>query len=85
MHRPDIHRFDRPVVTIHPGELYATDADEIIQTLLGSCVAVCLVDNRHAIAGMNHFMLPGRVLQFDMQNDESTKYGHLAIERWSSE
>ncbi|XZG70158.1 chemotaxis protein CheD [Chitinibacteraceae bacterium HSL-7] len=29
-----------------------------IATLLGSCVAVVLVDRAHALVGMNHFLLP---------------------------
>lgn len=31
---------------------------EVITTLLGSCVAVCLFDQENGVGGMNHFMLP---------------------------
>jgi len=32
--------------------------NEIVTTVLGSCVAVCLYDNSIGIGGMNHFLLP---------------------------
>jgi chemotaxis protein CheD len=37
----------------------ATAEPLILQTLLGSCVAVCLRDPAAGIAGMNHILLPG--------------------------
>jgi len=45
-------------VTIHVGGVYATREPTIIRTLLGSCVAVCLIDPVTRAGGMNHFMLP---------------------------
>jgi len=45
-------------VTLHVGGVYATREPTIIRTLLGSCVAVCLIDPSTRVAGMNHFMLP---------------------------
>ena len=44
-------------VTLAPGEIYATNKELIITTLLGSCVSVCLYDPIHKIFGMNHFLL----------------------------
>ncbi len=46
-----------PRVIIDPGESYVTKKDEIISTLLGSCVAACLYDPVNRIIGMNHFLL----------------------------
>lgn len=43
---------------ILPGEYYVTIKDEIIVTVLGSCVSACIRDNIFGIGGMNHFMLP---------------------------
>ena len=40
------------------GEYYVTRADEVIDTVLGSCVAACIRNPRLSIGGMNHFMLP---------------------------
>lgn len=45
---------------IDPGEFYVTTEDEIISTLLGSCVAACLWDPVNRIIGMNHFLLASR-------------------------
>lgn len=45
-------------VSIHAGEIYASASGEVIRTLLGSCVSVCLFDPETRIGGMNHFMLP---------------------------
>jgi len=46
------------IVNIGAGELYASQQHELISTLLGSCVAVCLYDPINKIGGMNHFKLP---------------------------
>lgn len=32
--------------------------DEVLTTLLGSCIAVCVYDSRRAIGGMTHFLMP---------------------------
>ena len=45
-------------IKVQPGEFFATDRDEPIVTVLGSCVAACLRDRETGIGGMNHFMLP---------------------------
>ncbi len=44
-------------IIIDPGESYVTRKDEIISTLLGSCVAACLYDPVNRVIGMNHFLL----------------------------
>jgi len=43
---------------ILPGEYYVTVHDEVIVTVLGSCVSACIRDTVFGIGGMNHFMLP---------------------------
>lgn len=35
------------------------EANEVITTLLGSCVAACIHDPVARVGGMNHFLLPG--------------------------
>jgi len=47
-----------PTARILPGEYYVTREDELIDTVLGSCVAACIRNPRLGIGGMNHFMLP---------------------------
>ena len=46
------------VVRILAGEYYATHCDEMITTVLGSCISACIRDKVTRIGGMNHFMLP---------------------------
>ena len=43
---------------ILPGEYYVTTHNEMITTVLGSCVSACIRDRVFGIGGMNHFMLP---------------------------
>lgn len=49
---------DVEVVRILAGEYYVTHCREMITTVLGSCVSVCVRDKAVNIGGMNHFMLP---------------------------
>ncbi len=51
-------RFKRKAVKLLPGDFFACQGEEMIVTVLGSCIAVCLYDTKLKIGGMNHFMLP---------------------------
>ena len=51
--------FERLARNINPGG-WAIEAERPIATLLGSCVAVCLIDPKLKLGGMNHFLLPSR-------------------------
>jgi chemotaxis protein CheD len=59
------NKFQKNIITIHPGEYYVSSDDELIATLLGSCVAVCLYDPHTTVSGLNHFMLEGKLLSFN--------------------
>lgn len=68
---------------ILPGEYYVTDLDELIVTVLGSCISACIRDPVCGVGGMNHFLLP------DTRRDEvwgktgvnsATRYGAYAME-----
>jgi chemotaxis protein CheD len=73
------------VVKVLPGEFYVTDdPDEVLVTVLGSCVSACIRDPMARIGGMNHFML--------VQNKagasgawgnelESARFGNFAMEK----
>lgn len=46
-------------VQITQGQSYVTDnSQEVLTTLLGSCIAACIRDPAIGIGGMNHFLLP---------------------------
>ena len=68
---------------ILPGEYYVTTAEELIVTVLGSCISACIRDRVLGIGGMNHFMLP----QTDGDGswgggsvNTATRYGNYAME-----
>jgi chemotaxis protein CheD len=48
----------RPEITLHIGGVYATREPTVLKTVVGSCIAVCLMDPVTQVGGMNHFMLP---------------------------
>jgi len=66
-----------PIHFLYPAELYVSKVPYQINTILGSCVTVCLYDPILNIGGMNHFMLP----YWNGQGLASPKYGNIAIEK----
>jgi chemotaxis protein CheD len=73
-----------PAAKILPGEYYVTRRDEIITTVLGSCVSACIRDRVLGIGGMNHFMLPasqgGGWSGAADPVSVATRYGNYAME-----
>jgi chemotaxis protein CheD len=66
---------------ILPGGSYATAApDEVIVTILGSCVAACIRNPRTGFGGMNHFMLPEHETGEWSGVSASLRYGNYAME-----
>jgi chemotaxis protein CheD len=72
--------FNRQAMKILPGEFYATAEDEVIVTVLGSCVAACLLDPIAMVGGMNHFMLPVKPGDRDPDVFFAARYGAAAME-----
>jgi len=62
---------------LYPAALFASNTPYVINTILGSCVAVCLFDPILSIGGMNHYMLP----LWNGKGLASPKYGDIAIDR----
>jgi chemotaxis protein CheD len=65
------------VAQILPGEYYVTAEDELISTVLGSCISACIRDAKVGIGGMNHFMLPTAKGE---DHELATRYGTFAME-----
>jgi chemotaxis protein CheD len=70
---------------ILPGEYYVTNEDELITTVLGSCISACIRDRDSGIGGMNHFMLPETNASKFKKGSEAlvgnaTRYGNYAME-----
>ena len=73
-------RWGRQVVTIGPGALHLAQGDELIETLLGSCVAACVRDPLVRGGGMNHVMLPVEGRSSGGTRLAATAYGSYAME-----
>ncbi len=43
---------------LYPGQLFASAGPEVIMTILGSCIAVCVWDPVAGAGGLNHYLLP---------------------------
>jgi chemotaxis protein CheD len=71
---------------IQPGEYYVTRSDELVVTVLGSCVSACMRDPVTGIGGMNHFMLPENSSDSsDAWGAEAARYGVFAMEQLINE
>jgi len=89
MYRKYDGKFKTQIMTIFAGEYYISSSQEVISTVLGSCIAVCLYDSVNRIGGMNHFMLPSgnqesfihdSVIDRDKLTEQSMRYGITAME-----
>ena len=68
---------------ILPGEYYVTRANELVTTVLGSCVSACIRDPINRVGGMNHFMLPmkdSRSQSSQVDVSAAARYGNVAME-----
>jgi len=73
--------FDRQAIKLLPNEYYVTSQDVVLTTVLGSCVAACIRDEKAGVGGMNHFMLPeDEGGGADRMLSASMRYGCYALE-----
>jgi len=79
-------RFKRHTVKLLPGEYHTTKGNELLVTVLGSCVSACIRDTKSGIGGMNHFLLPEQnnrhqnTTWAEAYDSSETRYGDLAME-----
>lgn len=74
------------MVKVFPGEYFVTSkSDEVLVTVLGSCVSACIRDRRTGIGGMNHFMLPHSHAGNWAGDLQSTRFGNFAMEKLINE
>jgi chemotaxis protein CheD len=72
-------------VNLLPGDLYVTKKNEVIHTVLGSCVSVCIRDPINHVAGMNHFLLAEKKGAQSrsvnpLDSSDAARYGNWAME-----
>lgn len=66
-----------PVERINIGCVKVSNQPVVFDTVLGSCISVCMYDPKSHAGGINHFMLPKGA---DLNNPLSTRYGIHAME-----
>ena len=66
-------------ILLLPGKLRISKHPEVIETLVGSCVAVCLYNTANGSAAMNHFLRsdPGEKTDFNLGEYGSTSTEYI--------
>lgn len=80
-------RFGATILKVLPGDYRMSHAsDEILATVLGSCVSACIRNPRSGFGGMNHFMLPtGQDPSSWGGLEAAFRYGNFAMEKLINE
>jgi chemotaxis protein CheD len=74
------------MMKVFPGEYYLTkETNELLVTVLGSCVSACIRDPVAGVGGMNHFMLPQHGSGVWGNDLKSTRFGNFAMEKLLNE
>ncbi|MEO9483698.1 MAG: chemotaxis protein CheD [Ekhidna sp.] len=68
---------DIPDHYLFPCALFANRQPHVVNTILGSCISVCLYDTKLKVGGINHFMLPF----WNGDGLASPKYGNIAVQK----
>lgn len=64
-------------IQIMQGDFYVTDKpEEVLTTILGSCISACIRDPVLGVGGMNHFLLP----ETDGEDRNASRFGVNAME-----
>jgi chemotaxis protein CheD len=84
------HHYGSYVAKILPGEYYVTYQNEILMTVVGSCVSACIRDSIYGIGGMNHFLLPAHTPSTYGKWERTSvsaacRYGNFAMENMINE
>ena len=74
------------IAKLLPGDFYVTREDEVLDTVLGSCVSACIRNVKTGAGGMNHFMLPHPREGESADNwggvaSSATRYGSASMEQ----
>lgn len=65
----------RTRVYLHPGHSVVSVEPALVTTILGSCVSVCLWDDRLRIGGITHYLLPQPI----SGGGDAARFGSTAI------
>lgn len=67
-------------VAVLLGEWHVSRDDEVITTVLGSCVSACVRDPKRGVGGINHFLLPRAPKSDHHDEGSAARYGVAALE-----
>jgi len=73
---------DNEVVNVNVGECYITNRQEVVSTLVGSCIAVIIHESKLKIGGLAHILLPQHKPKL---SNQACKYAATAIPHLISE
>ncbi|MBW2568442.1 MAG: chemotaxis protein CheD [Deltaproteobacteria bacterium] len=73
-------KYKKNMIMLSSGEYFVSKNGEILHTVLGSCIAVCIYDTEKKIGGMNHYLLPGMIHPDEILTSEVGRYGMYAME-----
>lgn len=73
-------KYKKNVIMLSAGEYFVSKNGEILHTVLGSCISVCIYDTEKKIGGMNHYLLPRMIHSDEMLTSEMGRYGMYAME-----
>ncbi len=62
---------------LYPSTIFADRRPHQVVTILGSCLSVCIWDDKLGFGGINHYMLP----LWNGEGLASPKFGNIAIEK----
>jgi chemotaxis protein CheD len=70
---------NQPVNThyLYPGTIFTHKGRHLVTTVLGSCISVCLWNEKARVGGINHYLLP----LWNGEGLPTPKYGNIAIDR----
>ena len=69
----------KPVDThyLYPGTIFTHPERHLVTTVLGSCISVCIWNEKARVGGINHYLLP----LWNGEGLPTPKYGNIAIDR----
>lgn len=72
---------NKTIAKILPGQYYVSHGQDLISTVLGSCVSACVRDKRTRVGAMNHFLLPeASAHEANSTINAPHRYGAFAME-----
>jgi len=65
------------LITVGIADFVVAKPPDILRTILGSCIGICLFDNKNQVGGLSHIMLPK--MNQNSENINKKKYADSAI------